>query len=149
MGLRIQCGEGIGTLPEVSLVQCIFSDARRIVLSARTTDLVTVCVEVSYGTVSSEGSRCTCVTTLDKIVKDEGTLLTKAYERKLDKLLWDLPVGGARVRKERRTYWLRQDKERERTCVGLTDASHPPAMSSLSDWSGILSIFFWLGAQLP
>jgi hypothetical protein len=104
-------GEGIGTLPEVSLVQCIFGDAGRIILSVRTADFITVGVEVSYGTVSRECSCCTRVTTLDKIVKDEGTLWTKTDKRNPKKLYWDLPVGGVRVRKERKTYWLRQDKE--------------------------------------
>jgi hypothetical protein len=109
-------------------VQCIFSDAGGIVLSAWTTDLVTVCVEVSYGTVSSEGSCCTGVTTLDKIIEDEGTLLTKGYERKLDELHCDLPIGGAKERKERKTYWLRQDKEgSQQTPVILRPCRRPSA----------------------
>jgi hypothetical protein len=131
---RIRCGEGIGTLPEVSLLQCIFSDAGRIVLSAWTRNFITVCVEVSYSTVSREGSCGTGVTTLDEIVKDEGTLWTKTDERNPEELYQDLPVAGVRVRKERKTYWLRQDKEsRSRTLWAHTgrrqqDASTTPAI---------------------
>jgi hypothetical protein len=81
MRLWTECREEIrSTLPEDSLLQCIFSDTRRIVLSAWTTYFIAVCIEVSYGAVICEGSCCTRVTPLDKIVEDEGTLWAKTDE---------------------------------------------------------------------
>lgn len=68
------------------MLQCIFSDAGGIVLSVWTTDFITVSVEVSYSTVSSEGSCCASVRTLYEIVKDEGTLWTRTDERKPEEL---------------------------------------------------------------
>jgi hypothetical protein len=58
-------------------MQCLFSDARRIVLPMWTANFITVCVEVPYGTVGCEGSCCTRVTTLDEVVENESTLSTK------------------------------------------------------------------------
>jgi hypothetical protein len=69
-------------LPEVSLVQCIFSDAGRVILSAWTAEFIAVCIEVSYGAVSCESSCCTRVASLDEIVKNDSTLWTKTDERR-------------------------------------------------------------------
>jgi hypothetical protein len=65
------------TSPEVSLAQDIFGDAGVVFLSTWTTNFIAVCVEVSYGTVSCKGCCCARITTLDEIVKDEGTLSTE------------------------------------------------------------------------
>lgn len=55
-------------------MQCIFSDAGRVVLSVWTTEFVAVCIEVTYSAVSCECSCCTRVAALNEIVKNDGTL---------------------------------------------------------------------------
>jgi hypothetical protein len=92
------------TSPKVSLAQYIFGDAGRVFLSAWTTYFISICVEVSYGTVGCKSSCCTRVTTLDEIVKDERTLSTGGKDvrmRENPKRGLDLPVGEVRVRKRK------------------------------------------------